>query len=230
MPTSELARALSDAARAIDGARDIETALTAITTSAVISLPGIEHAGISLMRRDGVIETRGATDDLPRELDDLQFELKEGPCVDAMLEGTPDVTVANNIRHDQRWPAYVPRAVALGLRAQAGIRLFNADGVQGALDIYSTENEVIPDETINGAQLFAANAAVVLGRVELEKNLRAAMASRTAIGIATGRIMERFGVSQERAFQYLTRLSQTTNTKLREVAERLVEESPADPS
>lgn len=226
MPSSELARALAEAARTIDAARDAETALTAITTSAVISLPGIGHAGISLMKKDGTIETRGATSDLPRKLDDLQFEFKEGPCYDAMVEGSPDVLVSNDVRHEQRWPQYVPRAAELGLRAQAGIRLFNTDGVHGALNIYSTEGEQIPDETVDVAQLFAANAAVVLGRVALEKNLRAAMATRTVIGIAVGRIIERFGVTQEQAFQYLTRLSQTTNTKLRVVAEQIVEDGP----
>lgn len=227
MPQAELAQALADAARTIDAARDVEMALAAITTSAVISLPGIGHAGVSLVRKDGTIETRGATSELPGALDDLQFELQEGPCYDAMLDGSPDVIVSHETRHDQRWPRYVPRAVELGLRAQAGVRLFNTDGVHGALNIYSTEGDRIPAETIDVAQLFAANAAVVLGRVALEENLRAGMATRTVIGIAVGRVMERFEVTQEQGFQYLTRVSQSTNTKLRTVAERIVAEGPA---
>lgn len=226
VPASELAQALADAARAIDASRDVDTALTAITTSAVISLPGVDHAGISLIRKDGTVETKGATSDLPRKLDDLQFEFKEGPCYDAMVEGSPDILVSNEIRHDQRWPRYVPPAIDLGLRAQLGIRLFNTDGVHGALNLYSTEGEKIPAETVDVAQLFAANAAVVLGRVALERNLRAAMATRTVIGVATGLIMGRYGVTQEQAFQYLTRLSQTTNTKLRDVAEQIVQDVP----
>jgi GAF domain-containing protein len=229
MPSSELAEALVVAARTIDAARDVETALMAITESAVISLPGVEHAGISLLRRDRSIETHGATSDLPRQLDDLQFAFSEGPCFDAMLPGTDDLLVSNDIRHDQRWPQYVPRAVELGLRAQLGVRLFNSDNVYGALNLYSTESETIPEETVDGVQLFAANAAAVLGRVVLEKNLRAAMATRTVIGVATGLVMGKYGVSQEQAFQYLTRISQDTNTKLRTVAERVVEEiGPAD--
>ncbi|MET3963190.1 GAF domain-containing protein [Marmoricola sp. OAE513] len=226
MPSPEIARALADAARAIDATRDVETALTAITTSAVISLPGVGHAGISLMHKDGTIETRGATSDLPRQLDDLQFQFQEGPCYDAMLEGSPDVLVSNEIRHDQRWPRYVPPAVELGLKAQLGIRLFNADGVHGALNLYSTEGDVFPDEAVDLAQLYAANAAVVLGRIALERNLRAAMETRTVIGVATGLVMGRYGISQEQAFQYLTRMSQTTNTKLRVVAEQLVADPP----
>ncbi|MFL6159052.1 MAG: GAF and ANTAR domain-containing protein [Marmoricola sp.] len=219
-----LTSALVSAARAINAATDVETALRAITESAVISLPGIEHAGISLLRRDQSIETRGATSDLPRQLDDLQFEFGEGPCFDAMLEGTEDLQVSNDIRHDQRWPQYVPRAVQLGLKAQLGIRLFHNDQVYGALNLYSTENDTIPEETVDGVQVFAAHAAAVLGRVVLEKNLRAAMATRTVIGVATGLIMGKYGVTQEQAFQYMTRLSQDTNTKLRVVAEQIVQE------
>ena len=190
----------------------------------MISLPGIEHAGITLMRRNKSIETRGATSDLPEKLDDLQFEFREGPCFDAMLEGTDDLQIAHDIRHDQRWPQYVPRAVELGLKSQLGIHLFHSDQVYGALNLYSTENESIPAETIEGVQLFAAHAAAVLGRVVLEKNLRAAMETRTIIGVATGLIMAKYDVTQEQAFQYMTRISQDTNTKLRTVAERVVEE------
>jgi len=222
MGVADLSAALARAVRTIDAARDVDTAIQAITESAVISLPGIEHAGISLIRK-GVIETKGATSDLPRQLDDLQFTYREGPCYDAMVDGSPDVQVSNDIKHDQRWPQYVPGAVRLGLQAQMGIRLFNADGVHGALNLYATENPKIPDETVDGASLFAANAAVVLGRVLLERNLRGAIETRTVIGVASGLVMGRYGVSQEQAFQYLTRISQDTNTKLRTVAEQIVE-------
>lgn len=228
MSVLDLSRALTDAVRSIDAARDVETALRAITESAVISLPGVGHAGISVIRRGGV-ETKGATSDLPGQLDDLQFEFKEGPCYDAMVEGSPEVLVSDEIRHDQRWPQYIPRAVRVGLKAQLGVRLFNADGVHGALNFYSTENEVIPEETVEVASLFAANAAVVLGRVVLEQNLRAAIATRTVIGIATGLLIGRYGVTQEQAFQYMTRISQDTNTKLRKVAEQIVDDATRIP-
>ncbi|MFL6021982.1 MAG: GAF and ANTAR domain-containing protein [Marmoricola sp.] len=229
MPESALSSSLLAAARVIDEATDVETALQAITNAAVISLPGIEHAGISLLRSDRSIETRGATSDLPQQLDDLQFEFAEGPCFDAMLEGTDDLQVSNDIRHDQRWPRYVPRAVELGLKSQLGMRLFHSDQLYGALNLYSTENDTIPEETVDGVQIFAAHAGAVLGRVVLEKNLRAAMATRTVIGVATGLIMGKYEVTQEQAFQYMSRISQDTNTKLREVAERIVQEvGPAD--
>ncbi|MFL6106228.1 MAG: GAF and ANTAR domain-containing protein [Marmoricola sp.] len=219
---SEIAQALTAAVRELDAAQDAETALRAVTSSAVISLPGIDHAGVLLMRVNGSIETKGGTSDLPQKLDALQYEVKEGPCYDAAVPDNPDVLVANQIRHDQRWPQYVPRAVQLGLRAQVGIRLFNRDGILGALNLYATESDEIPDETVDAAQLFAANAAVILARVGLEANLRAAMETRTAIGVATGLVMAKYGVTQEQAFQYLTRLSQTSNTKLRVVADSIV--------
>jgi hypothetical protein len=217
--------ALARAARAVDEARDVDAVVQAITESAVISLPGIEHAGVSLMRRDRPIETKGATSDLPRVLDDLQYDFREGPCYDAMVEGSPEVLVADNIRHDQRWPNYVPRAVKLGLKAQMGVRLFNTDGIHGALNLYTMENDEIPAETVDMASLFAVNAAVVLGRVLLEQNLRAAMATRTVIGVATGLVMGKYHVTQETAFQYMTRISQDTNTKLRTVAEQIVQDA-----
>lgn len=226
MPVTDLAAALSKAARAIDAARDLDETLIAITESAVISLPGIQHAGISLIRgKDRSIETKAATSDLPRQLDDLQFEFKEGPCYDAMVDGSPDVQVSDDIRHDQRWPKYVPRAVELGLKAQMGVRLFNRDGLHGALNLYSTQDVRIPQETVEVASLFAVNAAVVLGRAHREENLQTAITTRTTIGVAMGLMMARYQISQEQAFQFLTRISQDTNTKLREVAERVIDDA-----
>jgi AmiR/NasT family two-component response regulator len=48
------------------------------------------------------------------------------------------------------------------------------------------------------------------------------MLTREQIGQAVGVLMERYGLSPEAAFNYLRRVSQTRNVKLREVARKLV--------
>ena len=49
-----------------------------------------------------------------------------------------------------------------------------------------------------------------------------ALSTRKVIGQAIGVIRERYGVGEDRAFQYLVRAASTSNTKLRDVALELV--------
>jgi AmiR/NasT family two-component response regulator len=53
-------------------------------------------------------------------------------------------------------------------------------------------------------------------------NLQDAVRTRGLIGNAVGIIMERYQLSDDRAFAFLTRLSQDGNVKLRVVAEQIV--------
>lgn len=55
------------------------------------------------------------------------------------------------------------------------------------------------------------------------RDVEEALERRLIIGQAQGILMERLGLTPERAFAYLNRASQQTNTKLEKVAEQLVE-------
>lgn len=61
-------------------------------------------------------------------------------------------------------------------------------------------------------------------------HLRTALASRDVIGQAKGILMERHGIDDEEAFARLVSMSQTTNVKVREVCEYLVELRTDDPT
>lgn len=60
---------------------------------------------------------------------------------------------------------------------------------------------------------------------ELESQLRQAMETRGVIGQAQGLLMARYGIGPEEAFGLLVKRSQDTNTKLHDIAERLVAEA-----
>jgi AmiR/NasT family two-component response regulator len=53
--------------------------------------------------------------------------------------------------------------------------------------------------------------------------MQAALASRDRIGQAKGVIMERFGVDEIRAFEMLRVLSQESNSKLVDIAQRVLD-------
>jgi GAF domain-containing protein len=221
----DLADALARAAREINSPHDLESTLDAIVHAAQRSLPGVEHVGISVVHRDGKIETQAGTDQLVWDVDGIQYELGEGPCLHAIEAVDSPVVVVDDLRHDQRWPRYVPRALERGVKAQLGLRLYTEDETLGALNLYSTDSDTIDPELVHVAELFATHAALALGRARREQSLNEGLASRKLIGQAIGIVMERYELDEDRAFGYLVRVSQHGNVKLRAVAQELVDQA-----
>ena len=216
------AAALAEAARTIHTIRSLEDTLGLIARAAQLSIPGVDHVGISTVDRRSAITTRVATDEIVWQLDDLQHSLMEGPCVDALREST--VVTAPNIRHDARWPRYVAEAVqSTGLQSQMAVRLFLDDsGTLGGLNMYSTSAAVIDTDAPAIAELFAAHAAVAVGNARKVSNLNTALGSRKSIGQALGIIMERYHINEDGTFAFLTRASSHGNIKLNVIAQEIV--------
>jgi len=222
----DLASALARAARTIDRKQSLDEALDAIVRTARTSIPGFDHVGISIIDRHDRIQTKAATDALVWELDRLQYDLGEGPCVSAMRE-VPVVAVPHAGR-DQRWPRYMPEAVRAGLRSQLAVRLFLDDeGTMGGLNLYSTTSDTLDPDAESFADLFATHASIALGRAREIANLNDALNSRKVIGQAIGVVMERYGLDEDRAFAYLVRASSHANVKLRDIAQDLVDRANA---
>jgi GAF domain-containing protein len=220
---SDIGQAIAAAARTINSRQSLDQTLQAIVQVARESVPGFEEIGISTLAKNGKVETRAATGDLVHQLDRLQYDLGEGPCVDTLREA--DLVAVPKLRHDQRWPRYVPAAVKLGLRSQLAVRLFLDDrGTLGGLNLYSTRSDEVSSEAAAIAELFAAHAAIALGNARERQNLNDALQSRKVIGQAIGILMERYEMSEERAFAFLVRASSHSNIKLRDIAQELVEQ------
>ena len=204
---------------------DLDRTLESITATAVAVLPDVQHASITVKHGDGRLQTFAPTGDVLLELDAAQYELQEGPCYEAAVD-TVHVT-APHLAQDPRFPRYAPIAVAAGIEAQAGIRLFDAPTSNGALNLYSARAGALMDLGALGP-LFAHQAATAIAYAREITQLREALTTRQLIGQAVGMVMERFDLDEARAFSFLTRLSQDNNVKLRVVAERLLADRDAD--
>lgn len=202
---------------------DLDSTLGRITAAAVDVLPDVAYASITVRRvRDGRLETVEPTDDEILRLDKTQYELREGPCYEAATDSVH--VTAPDLARDPRFPAYGPVAESMGVRAQAAMRLFDADGSSGALNLYATRPGVFADLDAVGA-LFRHQAAVALAYARQVTQLQEAIETRQLIGQAVGVTMERFDLDEARAFAFLTRLSQDQNVKVNVLARRLVEET-----
>jgi GAF domain-containing protein len=202
----------------------LDTTLEAIAFAARDSIPGFDLAGISTVDPRGRTETRAVTDPMVLQFDELQYRFDEGPCIDAL--GSAHVVSVPRIRHEQRWPRYVPEVVRLGLRSQLAVKLsVDDEGTLGGVNLYSTLSDEIPAEAESIAELFALHAASALGSAVRIEQLNQAMHTRKVIGQALGILMERYAMDEERAFRFLVRASQTGNAKIRDIAQELVDRS-----
>jgi len=218
----DVAASLTTAARTMHQPRPLPETLQVIVEVARDSVPGFDAVGITTVDRHGKAHTRAKTGSLVDALDDLQYGLGEGPCVET-LRGA-DVVTAPHIRHDQRWPRYIPQAVREGLRSQLAVRLFLDDqGTVGGINFYSTVSDAIDPEAESIADLFAAHAAIGLGTARERDDLNKALHTRKVIGQAIGILMERYSIGEDAAFAFLIRASSHGNIKLRDIAQELVD-------
>ena len=219
----DLTAALAAAVRSIGRAETTEAKLTAIVETLAISLPDFAHIGISTIDRSGEVTTQVATTQLVWDLDALQYELGEGPCMDSM-RGVTHVE-APHIATDDRWPRFVPRAVELGLKSQMAVKLYvDDDATIGGLNMYSVSSEEIEESSVGIAGLFATQAAVALGQSRQLDQLHEALQTRQMIGQAVGLVMAQYSLSDDAAFDFLVRTSSYANLKLRDVAARIISE------
>jgi GAF domain-containing protein len=219
----DFARAIAEAARTMSQQQTLEDTLQTIAEVARDSVPGFDHVGISTIDKRGEIRTRAAAGSLVAALDDLQYGLGEGPCVETLRQAA--IVVAPRLREDQRWPRYVPGAVKLGLRSQLAVKLYlDGEGTLGGINFYSTISDDISEDAESQADMFATHAAIALGKARERQNLNAALQSRAVIGQALGIIMERFSMPEDRAFAFMVRASSHSNVKLRDIAQAIVDD------
>lgn len=205
---------------------DLDHTLGRITHAAVEVLPSVDFASITILHADGRLETVAPTDDLLWGVDAAQYELREGPCYEAAAD---TVHVASPVlADDRRFPRYAAIALAVGIHAQAGIRLFDAPKSRGALNLYARESGSFEDLGALGA-LFQHQSAMAIGYAREIQNLQEAVRTRGMIGQAVGIVMERYQLTDDRAFAFLTRLSQDGNVKLRALAEQIIDTSKNAP-
>lgn len=199
----------------------MEDVLAEVSEAAVELIPGVDTAGILLIGPGGVFESLAVTSELPHRLDVLQHDLHEGPCIDA---ATGELVVhTEDFRTETRWPQYSRAVLELGVRSGMSLKLYTTQRSAGALNLFGFQPVVWDEDVQTVGTVLAAHAVGALLSVRRSEQLKSAIASRDRIGQAKGIIMERFALDEGRAFDMLRQLSQETQTKLVEVAQRVID-------
>jgi len=209
----------------------VDAAIGLAASLARATVEGADGVSVSL-RRFGRLATVAATDEIITAMDVSQYETGEGPCIDASMEG--EVFHARSLEDERRWPAFAPRARALGIRAILSTPLLVQDRPVGALNIYSLSPAAFGLRDQYLAAAFAAEMASLLGRAgagaeltptddQLSIRFQEALRTREVIAQAQGVLMERGGVTEDEAYRALRRFSLGNNRPLQERAAHVVD-------
>jgi GAF domain-containing protein len=206
--------------------RDLHGVLTEVADLARRTVPGADEVSVTLVRGRAA-ETAAYTGHLALVLDEWQYQRGVGPCLEAAA-GHATVSVPE-LATDSRWPGWAEHAVAAGARSSLSVGLPIEDQVDAALNLYGKLEAAFDEESVQLAESFAGYAAVALANANLyavtarlAQQLQTAMVSRAVIEQAKGIVMGRRRCTAEEAFAVLTKVSQDTNRKLRDVAATLV--------
>ena len=219
-PLVDVAQALRDVARSLEAEPDLEHVLGAIVASVTATVPGAEQAGVSL-REGKLLQTVASTSDLTKRINNIEHELDEGPCLQALLDQR--TYRIDDMSQDTRWPRFAAAAEGHGVRSMLGYKLFTSGRNLGTLDLYSSKLNAFDADSEVVGELFAAHAAIALIGSTQQAEFRRALSSRDTIGIAKGILMQRERLTDDQAFNLLVCTSQKANIKVHDLAVWLVD-------
>jgi GAF domain-containing protein len=200
MPDDRLIRIL---ARLAESDGDGEARRLCSVCAEVTSMSG---AGIMLLSGDTPQGSVCTTDAVSALIEELQFVLGEGPCVDAHRQGVP--IAEPDLAHPQtpRWVEFARSAVAAGARAVFGFPVAVGDTYIGALNLYRDRPGPLTDDQHADALVAADVAARAIMRMQtgaapgtLGTELEAGGNFRFVVHQATGMIAVQLGVPIDEA-------------------------------
>ncbi len=200
---------------------DVEGALVDVVKLAPSTVPGCDWAGITQMTRHQ-LRTLAASDPIVQEVDQLQYRLGQGPCVEAAT--VDGVFLADDLSTDTSWPQFSARTVAqTPVRSVLSLTI-NPSPPRAALNLYGLAPSGFTVDSVDRATVFAAHAQVLMMYARaLHKvaNLNRALTTSRLIGAAVGILMHANRITTDEAFDRLVHASQHMNRKLSDLAEEV---------
>ena len=186
-------------------------------------------AGVSVMTGDGGRGVGAASDPGSERLEELQFTLGEGPCIEAYASRRPVLIADLADGAMTQWPAYAPAVVEKGVRAVFAFPLQIGAARLGVLDVFRDRaGGLTADELWHAVLLTDATVAALLdqheqagggaGRADLDE----AIDDRAELFQAQGMVMVQLGVSIGEAMARIRAYAYAQNRRLSEVAHDVV--------
>ena len=189
----------------------------------------VSGAAVSTMGELLGTETISASDPVAARLDELQFDLGEGPCWDAVRLRRPVMEADVRGRPSQVWPAFSQAALDEGVAALYAFPMLIGPLRIGAIDMYSREARTLDPSQTKQAELLADLA----GRRVLQRALRAMTEdysedtgnpySRRIVHQATGMVLAQLSMSADDALLVIQAHAFATNRPMMEVSQDVLD-------
>lgn len=176
---------------------------------ACVDVLTVDGASLSLLHNGTLQATVGASGDLSRRLDELQFTFGEGPCYDSVRTSRPVQVADLRDPAEQRWPAYAAAVVERGVRAVYALPVSAAAEPIGVLDLFRTAPGLLSEQDLSGGLLAARLASLPLmdlladdqehGSAEADADRELAALERVEVYQATGMLMGQLGCDPSEA-------------------------------
>jgi transcriptional regulator with GAF, ATPase, and Fis domain len=183
---------------------------------------------LSTQRSPGALHVLASSTEQTRLLELFQLQANEGPCLDCFRTGEP-VLVPDLAATIQRWPRFAPEALREGFPRVHAVPLRLRRETIGALNLFGREPGPMPEQDLLAAKALADVATIGIlqeraihrGEV-LTEQLETALNSRIIIEQAKGVVAQAGNLDMDRAFQAVRGYARSHNTRLSEIAHRLV--------
>lgn len=226
-PTEALTASLRALSQFLLGEETPRQGLRRIAEMGESAIEGADVTGMTLLD-DGRPKTFACTGEEAMEVDQLQYDEDDGPCLSAYRQR--EVVRIDSNETDERWPVFSRRARDRGVLSSLSVPLVVEDQGLGAINFYSHSAAAFGEADEKVGRAFAEQAAVIVanaqaywGAREHSMHLDEAVRSRAVIEQAKGIIMAQSNLDADAAFDVLRRVSRRENRKLRDVATDLVE-------
>jgi GAF domain-containing protein len=193
-----------------------------------LPLLGADAGGL-LLHHEGTLRVIAASSEDMGTLELFELQNSEGPCFDAYTDGDA-ITIGRLHDATERWPRFVPEALARGFRSAHAVPLRLRTRTIGALNLFSAREQDLDDGDVRLIRGLAdvATIAVLQARAiarssETVGHLQIALDSRVVIEQAKGRVAEHTGHDMQRAFESLRRHARAHNRRLTDVARAVVD-------
>jgi GAF domain-containing protein len=231
-PPQDPRAAFAELSRIMLGEQPLSATLARVAELAKRTIPGAAEVSVTLMQ-DGDVESAAFTGPLAAQLDERQYEAGFGPCMEAAISGA--TIPIDNTANSSAYPDFARLARRQGITHTMSVGLPVQRQTIGALNIYGTGDGSFDEQTQELATTFAgyaavavANAGLYASTAQLAAHLQRALDSRAVIDQAKGILMGRHGMSAEAAFDLMSKQSQVTNRRVRDLARDLVDEVQRD--
>jgi ANTAR domain/GAF domain len=200
--------------------------LRRVVDLAAWSVPGVAEASVTMVR-GLTASTPACTGDLAAALDQSQYTLGHGPCLQAAA--TTTVESIGDMATESRWPDWTAGALRAGARSSLSIGLPAHAAVNAALNLYATEPAAFDVDAVVVAQAFAGFAGLAMtndylndAQAAFSRYGEAVMDAEALLEQAKGVIIGERHCTAEEAFDVLTAMAQDTDRTVRAVARSLV--------